>query len=82
MSDSGPGIEPRHLGRIFERFYRVDAGRSRELGGTGLGLAIVKHLIEAMGGTVRVESIVGAGTTFTFSLPTAPAATPAVQQAA
>jgi two-component system phosphate regulon sensor histidine kinase PhoR len=82
VSDSGPGIEPRHLSRIFERFYRVDAGRSRELGGTGLGLAIVKHLIEAMGGTVGVESTVGAGTTFTFSLPAAPAATPAVQQAA
>lgn len=66
--DSGPGIEPRHLPRLFERFYRVDAGRSRELGGTGLGLAIVKHLVEAMGGTVTVKSAPGAGTTFTFSL--------------
>ncbi|HJQ61790.1 MAG TPA: ATP-binding protein [Burkholderiales bacterium] len=68
VTDSGPGIEPRHLPRLFERFYRVDAGRSRELGGTGLGLAIVKHLVEAMGGTVTVESAVGAGTTFSFTL--------------
>ena len=82
VSDSGPGIEPRHLPRIFERFYRVDAGRSRELGGTGLGLAIVKHLVEAMGGTVSVESAVGAGTTFSFSLRAAPAATRGLQQAA
>ena len=68
VTDNGPGIEPRHLPRLFERFYRVDAGRSRELGGTGLGLAIVKHLVEAMGGAVAVESTVGAGTTFTFTL--------------
>jgi two-component system phosphate regulon sensor histidine kinase PhoR len=68
VADSGPGIEPQHLSRLFERFYRVDAGRSRELGGTGLGLAIVKHLVEAMGGSIVVESTVGAGTTFTFTL--------------
>lgn len=68
VTDTGPGIEPQHLARLFERFYRVDPGRSRELGGTGLGLAIVKHLVEAMGGTVSVESTVGAGTTFTFTL--------------
>jgi two-component system phosphate regulon sensor histidine kinase PhoR len=68
VADTGPGIEPRHLPRLFERFYRVDPGRSRELGGTGLGLAIVKHLVEAMGGSVRVASTVGAGTTFTFTL--------------
>jgi two-component system phosphate regulon sensor histidine kinase PhoR len=67
--DNGPGIAPPHLERIFERFYRVDAGRSRELGGTGLGLAIVKHLVETMGGTVAVESRVGAGSTFSFTLP-------------
>lgn len=73
VADSGPGIEPRHLPRLFERFYRVDAGRSRELGGTGLGLAIVKHLVEAMGGTVSVESEVGRGTTFTFALDAADA---------
>jgi two-component system phosphate regulon sensor histidine kinase PhoR len=66
--DNGPGIEERHLPRLFERFYRVDAGRSRELGGTGLGLSIVKHLAEAMGGNVTVESAPGAGTTFIVSL--------------
>jgi two-component system phosphate regulon sensor histidine kinase PhoR len=68
VSDDGPGIEHRHLSRIFERFYRVDAGRSRELGGTGLGLSIVKHLVEAMGGSVQVESTPGVGTTFSFTL--------------
>lgn len=68
VADDGPGIEARHLARIFERFYRVDAGRSRELGGTGLGLSIVKHLVEAMGGTVQVESMPGQGTTFSFTL--------------
>jgi two-component system phosphate regulon sensor histidine kinase PhoR len=68
VADDGPGIEARHLPRLFERFYRVDAGRSRELGGTGLGLSIVKHLSEAMGGGVSVESKPGAGTTFIVSL--------------
>jgi two-component system, OmpR family, phosphate regulon sensor histidine kinase PhoR len=68
VSDDGPGIESRHLSRIFERFYRVDAGRSRELGGTGLGLSIVKHLVEAMGGSVQVESTPGTGTAFSFTL--------------
>jgi two-component system phosphate regulon sensor histidine kinase PhoR len=62
--DDGPGIGAEHLPRLFERFYRVDAGRSRERGGTGLGLAIVKHLVESMGGTVEVESEPGRGTTF------------------
>jgi two-component system phosphate regulon sensor histidine kinase PhoR len=69
IADSGPGIEPRHLPRLFERFYRVDSGRSRDMGGTGLGLSIVKHLVEAMGGTIGVESIPGRGATFWFSLP-------------
>ncbi len=69
VSDTGPGIPSQHLPRLFERFYRVDAGRSRELGGTGLGLAIVKHLVEAMGGTVSVESEAGLGAIFSFTLP-------------
>jgi two-component system phosphate regulon sensor histidine kinase PhoR len=68
VADDGPGIESRHLPRIFERFYRVDAGRSREVGGTGLGLSIVKHLVEAMGGVVQVESTAGVGTSFSFTL--------------
>jgi two-component system phosphate regulon sensor histidine kinase PhoR len=68
VSDTGPGIPPEHLPRVFERFYRVDAGRSRELGGTGLGLSIVKHMVEAMRGKVAVESAVGKGSTFTVSL--------------
>jgi two-component system phosphate regulon sensor histidine kinase PhoR len=68
VRDSGVGIERHHLPRIFERFYRVDPGRSREVGGTGLGLAIVKHLAQAQGGEVTVES--GAdGTTFSVQLP-------------
>ena len=69
VADNGPGIPPEHLPRVFERFYRVDAGRSRELGGTGLGLSIVKHMVEAMRGKVSVESEVGRGSTFTVSLP-------------
>jgi two-component system phosphate regulon sensor histidine kinase PhoR len=71
VADTGPGLAPEHLRRIFERFYRVDRGRSREVGGTGLGLAIVKHLVEAMGGEVRAESAPGKGSTFTFTLPQA-----------
>lgn len=69
VSDTGVGIEERHLPRIFERFYRVDRGRSREVGGTGLGLAIVKHFATALGGEVRVTSSVGEGSTFTLILP-------------
>jgi two-component system phosphate regulon sensor histidine kinase PhoR len=67
--DDGPGIDAEHLPRLFERFYRVDAGRSRERGGTGLGLAIVKHLVESMGGTVAVDSEAGRGTTFRVEWP-------------
>lgn len=69
--DTGPGIGPSHLPRIFERFYRVDAGRSRHEGGTGLGLSIVKHLTARMGGEVSVESRLGHGTTFRVRLESA-----------
>ena len=64
VEDNGPGIEPRHRARIFERFYRVDKGRSREVGGTGLGLAIVKHLAEAMDGSVGVGPATPQGSIF------------------
>lgn len=69
VRDQGSGIAPEHLDRIFERFYRVDKGRSRELGGTGLGLAIVKHIAQSHGGAVRAQSQVGAGSVFTVTLP-------------
>jgi signal transduction histidine kinase len=71
IADTGPGIPGEHLPRIFERFYRVDPARSRELGGTGLGLAIVKHLVEAHGGRVEAQSVVGSGTTVAITLPAA-----------
>ncbi|HEY4306667.1 MAG TPA: ATP-binding protein [Gemmatimonadaceae bacterium] len=69
VSDTGTGIPTEHIGRIFERFYRVDSGRARGEGGTGLGLAIVRHLVEAHGGAVRAESMVGQGTTITVHFP-------------
>jgi two-component system phosphate regulon sensor histidine kinase PhoR len=69
VRDSGMGIPAEEQSRLFERFYRVDKARSRELGGTGLGLAIVKHLVKAHGGDVRVESELGQGATFYFTLP-------------
>jgi two-component system phosphate regulon sensor histidine kinase PhoR len=71
VSDTGIGIPPEDTSRIFERFYRVDRARSRALGGTGLGLSIVKHLVQAMGGEMLVQSELGRGSTFTFSLPRA-----------
>ncbi len=69
VSDTGTGIPAEHLGRIFERFYRVDSGRARGEGGTGLGLAIVRHLVEAHNGSVRAESVVGQGTTISVHFP-------------
>ncbi len=69
VRDTGIGIPPEHLPRIFERFYRVDVGRSREQGGTGLGLSIVKHLVEAHGGKARAESVVAEGTTISAHFP-------------
>jgi two-component system phosphate regulon sensor histidine kinase PhoR len=77
VRDEGWGIESRHLPRLFDRFYRVDKGRSRSLGGTGLGLAIVKHIALVHGGSVGVESSLGRGSTFTVTLPAAePTETP------
>jgi two-component system phosphate regulon sensor histidine kinase PhoR len=72
ISDTGDGIPAEHLERIFERFYRVDRARSRELGGTGLGLAIVKHLARAHGGEILVQSTPGEGAVFIIELPAAP----------
>jgi two-component system phosphate regulon sensor histidine kinase PhoR len=69
VQDWGCGIERKHLARLFERFYRVDKARSRELGGTGLGLAIVRHIALVHQGAVSVESEVGKGSTFSISLP-------------
>jgi two-component system phosphate regulon sensor histidine kinase PhoR len=71
VRDTGPGIAPEHLPRLFERFYVVDKGRSRQLGGTGLGLSIVKHIVLLHGGDVAVRSTPGAGTTFRITLPAA-----------
>jgi two-component system phosphate regulon sensor histidine kinase PhoR len=71
IKDDGPGIAARHRERIFERFYRVDPGRSREVGGTGLGLSIVKHLVETMAGDVGVEANEPRGSIFWLELPAA-----------
>lgn len=69
VADTGPGIPPQDCERVFERFYRIDKNRSRELGGTGLGLSIVKHIVESHGGTVWVKSQLGEGSAFHFTLP-------------
>lgn len=69
VKDQGFGIDQKHLDRLFERFYRVDTARSRKLGGTGLGLSIVKHIVQAHDGSIRVESKLGAGSTFIITLP-------------
>jgi two-component system, OmpR family, phosphate regulon sensor histidine kinase PhoR len=71
VADTGEGIPASELSRVFERFYRVDKARARQTGGTGLGLAIVRHVAEAHGGTVRVDSELARGTTFTVTLPVA-----------
>ena len=76
VTDEGEGIPPEHIPRLTERFYRVDTGRSRELGGTGLGLAIVKHIVNRHRGTLRIASDVGVGSTFTVFLPAESAETP------
>lgn len=74
VSDTGVGISPEHLPRLFERFYRVDTARSREGGGTGIGLAIARSVVEAHGGHIKAESELGKGSVFTFDLPVAAAA--------
>lgn len=85
VRDEGEGIAPQHIPRLTERFYRVDAGRSRSVGGTGLGLAIVKHIVERHRGRLDIASRVGIGTTVTIALPAAEAetavATPAAAKA-
>ncbi len=68
VADTGPGIARKHHSRLFERFYRVDVQRSRDIGGTGLGLAIVKHIVDAHKGAIKVESVPGKGSTFSFLL--------------
>jgi two-component system phosphate regulon sensor histidine kinase PhoR len=73
VRDFGQGIASEHLGRIFERFYRVDKARSRESGGTGLGLSIARHMVESQGGTIRAESELNAGSNFLVTLPGAQA---------
>jgi two-component system phosphate regulon sensor histidine kinase PhoR len=70
VADSGIGIPKKYLDRIFERFYRIDKARSRELGGTGLGLSIVKHLVASLDGEISVVSEVGIGSEFRVIIPT------------
>jgi two-component system phosphate regulon sensor histidine kinase PhoR len=69
VADTGPGIAPEHIPRLTERFYRVDRSRSRDTGGTGLGLAIVKHVAQRHGAELKIESLLGKGSTFTITFP-------------
>jgi signal transduction histidine kinase len=69
VANSGQGIPSEHLPNVFERFYRADSSRARATGGAGIGLAIVKQLVEAHGGAVQAQSVVGVGSTFSFTLP-------------
>ena len=69
VADNGCGIQSEHLPRLFERFYRVDKGRSRLAGGTGLGLSIVKHIVQAHGGTISVDSRPNEGSSFCLRIP-------------
>jgi len=75
VAGEGPGIAPEHRERVFERFYRVDKSRSREMGGTGLGLALVECAAQAHGGRVEPETEVGRGSTFRIVLPSEPSST-------
>ena len=68
IKDNGPGIEEKHLPRLFERFYRVEKSRDRNKGGSGIGLSIVKHIMESHKQTINVDSHIGKGTIFTFTL--------------
>ena len=69
VADTGPGIAPDDLQRVFDRFYRADPSRSRSTGGTGLGLTIARRLVEAHGGSIEAESVVGQGSRFTIRMP-------------
>jgi len=71
VADTGPGIPPEHLPHVFDRFYRADPSRSRATGGVGLGLAIARQMVEGSGGAIVVESVPGAGATFSVRWPSA-----------
>ena len=70
VADTGPGIDPAHIARLTERFYRVDRSRSRDTGGTGLGLAIVKHVLQRHGAALHIDSVLGKGSVFSVHFPT------------